>query len=81
MYVKRISFLILTVIDMKLLIIRHFVTGSCELERLNHLPWVVKVIQITSFRVVIQKVIQILPNLARSASVGDRCRRPRIARA
>ena len=38
--------------------------GSCELERLNHLPWVVKVIQITKFRVVIQKVIQILPNLA-----------------
>ena len=27
--------------------------GSCELERLNHLLWVVKVIQITLFRVVI----------------------------
>ena len=39
--------------------------GSRELERLNHLPWVVTVIQITKFRVVIQKVIQILPNLAR----------------
>ena len=27
--------------------------GSRELERLNHLPWVVMVIQITLFRVVI----------------------------
>ena len=34
-----------------------------DLGWVNHLPWVVKVIQITSFRVVIQKVIRILPNL------------------
>ena len=40
----------------------------------NHLPWVVKVIQITLFRVVIQKVIQILPNLGLK---GDRSGNPR----
>ena len=35
-----------------------------DLGWVNHLQWVVKVIQITSFRVVMLKVIQILPNLA-----------------
>ena len=50
-------------------------TRRDDLGWVNHLPWVVKVIQITKFRVVIQKVIQILPNLGvetiRASSKGE----------